>query len=287
LWCARLCWAILPVTAGAAIADVLDEWSRAPAVVAAILLWMSWLAGIVALLAPRPWGLTVLRVVAPAAVVVAVTAAFSTNALAAFLAVASCLVAALLALSAPVVQETGNALAYGDEVRFPLRIPLPLLLAPVPLAVALVVAGVAAGPLLLAAGNVVAGVAAIVVGVPVALFLARSLHSLSRRWLVLVPAGVALVDPLILIDPVLMVRDVVAGIVATEADSGRDLDRALDLRLGSTARSTTLVLREPVTFGRRAGRTAGTLVDTDIALVAPSRRAQLLELARRRHLTAS
>ena len=115
----------------------------------------------------------------------------------------------MFALSAPVAQATGNALAYGDEVRFPLRIPPALFLGPVPLAVLLIGAGVSVGPLLIANEHYVAGVVLTVVGVAVAAVLARSLHALSLRWLVLVPAGVVVVDPLALADPVLMRREVI------------------------------------------------------------------------------
>ena len=69
-------------------------------------------------------------------------------------------------------------MAYGDEIRFPLRIPLSLFLGPVPLAVLLIAAGVSAGPLLLADGRYVVGVVATVVGLPIAAALARSLHAL-------------------------------------------------------------------------------------------------------------
>jgi hypothetical protein len=282
LWCARVSWAALPLTAGVALSDALDDWSDVPALVAAVLLWVAWVAGLVALLAPRPWGLTLLRVVAPCAVLVALASVTSTDAADAALAIVSALVAAGFALSPPVAQATGNALAYGDEVRFPLRIPLPLLLAPVPLAVLIIAAGIAAGPLLLADGRIVVGSLALVVGLTAAAFLARSVHSLSRRWLVLVPAGLVVVDPLILVDPVLMVREDVATVAPTSP--APLLDRALDLRLGSSAGSVTIALRAPVSFARRSGRTGGTLVDADVVLIAPTRRAQLLALARGRRM---
>ena len=59
---------------------------------------------------------------------------------------------------------------------------------------------------------------------------------------------------------------------------------ALDLRLGSTARSVTILLREPATFGRRRGRTGGLLVGTDVVLVAPVLRDALLVAADRRRI---
>ena len=96
------------------------------------------------------------------------------------MAVVSCAVAAVLALSAPVAQAAGNAIAYGDEVRFPLRTPLSLFLGPVPLAVALIGAGVSVGPLLVADGRYVAGIPVTIVGFAVAFACSRGRCTRSR-----------------------------------------------------------------------------------------------------------
>jgi hypothetical protein len=107
---------------------------------------VSWAAALFALFAPRPWGLTLVRVVAPCGFACALLSSASTSAASAALALAGSGIAAILALSAPVASATANALAYGDEQRFPLRIPLPLLLGPVPVAVVLVGLGATSGP---------------------------------------------------------------------------------------------------------------------------------------------
>src|SRR6478735_7980766 len=119
MWSARLTWALLPLSVGTAVTDALDDWSTAPARVATVLLWASWALGLLALFAPRPWGLTCLRVLAPAMVAFA---AFDAAAGSAVVAVAAGLVTAVFTLSAPVSQAAANSAAYGDEVRFPLRI---------------------------------------------------------------------------------------------------------------------------------------------------------------------
>ncbi len=98
----------------------------------------------------------------------------------------------------------------------------------------------------------------------------------------MVPAGVVIVDPLILLDPVLMARADVAGIGPTRPDPA--LARALDLRLGSRTGSLTIALREPTSFSRRRGRTDGAIVDTDIVLIAPIRRAEVMATADTRRL---
>src|SRR2546423_9333287 len=135
LWCARAAWAVLPLTTGNALADALRGWSTGPARLATVLLWMAWAAGLLALFAPRPWSLTMLRVAGPLGVTCVVLAVTSTSAASAVLAIASVAVAVTLALSPAVARAAGNALAYGNEERFPLRIPTPLLLGPVPIAV--------------------------------------------------------------------------------------------------------------------------------------------------------
>jgi hypothetical protein len=274
---------LLPVSAGGALGDALAGWSTAPARVAAVLLWAAWTIGLVALLAPRPWGLTALRVVAPAAVILTLASVASTSATSAALALSSSAVASAFAMSAPVAHAAGNSMAYGDEVRFPLRVPMSLLLGPVPLAVVLVGAGAAAGPLLIAAGRIVVGVVVTALGFPVAYALIRSLHALSRRWLVLVPAGVVVVDPLTLADPVLMRREHIAGLGREPV--GHRADDALDLRLGTQAGTIELTLDAPQSFARRRGRRDSELHDAGVVLVSTTRPAALVTLAGERRIT--
>ncbi len=264
LWCARLTWTLLPVSVGTAVADALASWSTTPARVATGLAWAAWSLGLIALFAPRAWGLTCLRVAAPAAVAVAVLAAFGTDAAPGVVAVASSLVTAAFACSAPVAQAAANSEAYGDEIRFPLRIPPALFLGPVPLAIASIAAGVAIGPLLLADGRIAPGLVVTTVGLVLAAALARSLHSLSRRWLVLVPAGLVVADPLTLADPVLMRRE---QILEVERSTAATPAGAVDLRLGSAAGTVGIRLRAAQSFARRRGRRETELRDADAVLV--------------------
>jgi hypothetical protein len=282
LWCARSAWAVLPATTGGAIADALDGLPTGPARLATVLLWAAWAASLLALLAPRPWGLTLLRVVAPVGIACTILSITSTSAASAAIAVASSLLAATLALSEPVAAAAGNALAYGDEVRFPMRIPTPLLVGPVPLAIAIVAAGAVAGPLLLADANVIAGIACTIVGVAIAWLVVRSLDALSRRWVVLVPAGIAIVDPLTLLEPVLVRRDAVGRVHRVP---GRSLpDGVLDLRLGTLVGGVEIAFDKTVTFGRRRGRVDGHLVEAGGVVFATTRPDAFLALAAKRRL---
>jgi len=160
-----------------------------------------------------------------------------------------------------------------------------LLIGPVPLATAIATAGAVTGPLLLAEGNVVAGIALTIIGLPIAWLIVRSLDALSHRWVVLVPAGIVIVDPLMLLDPVLVRREVV---VRVHEVPGRSRPNAvLDLRLGTLAGGVEIVIDPPATFGRRRGRTDTQLVEPGAVVVAMTRPRALLNLASRRRLPAS
>ena len=118
---------------------------------------------------------------------------------------------ALVAALAAFWPGTGEAFvagsSYGDERRHAAAGPrAPCSPGRWPLAWAVAVAGVAAGPLLLAARQWVAGAAALAAGLPAAGVAVRSMHTLARRWLVFVPNGVVVHDPLALAEPVLLRR---------------------------------------------------------------------------------
>ena len=251
-----MAWASLVITAGPAAADALDSWSTAPQTVASIILWLLWGAGLLASFAPRPLGLTVLRVVAPVAVLLALAAAPAAGLLKGMVAVAGTAVAAGLAFTPAVGYRFVNGAAYGEERRFPLRVPPALLLGPLPVAVALTAAGVLAGPLLLADGSYVAGLIAVVVAVPVVRTAGRSLYALSQRWAVLVPAGIVLKDPLTLVDPVLFPRERIASLRPLPFPTA-PADDVLDLRLGATAGSLVLELTDEAPLFRTQGRVRG------------------------------
>ncbi len=286
LWLVRVVWASLPITAGPAAASVLTDWSAPPRAVAEALLWVAWTIAFIALFAPRPMGLTIMRIVAPSFVVLAavVLVIGGADGLEAVVAMAATLLAGWLTVADPTVSiACANGAAYGDERRHPLRIPPVLWLGLLPPAPLLVAAGVAAGPLLLADGRIGAGIATLVVGVPVAAFAARSLHSLSRRWAVLVPAGLVLVDPIALPDPVLFVRERIESLRLMRRGEPVPPE-SLDLRLGATRDSIALTLDRPTEFlqTRRGRRGSIAVQTTDIRFAAFQSRELLTTAASRR-----
>jgi hypothetical protein len=244
------------LTAGPAAAATFDPWSSAPRTLATVLLWGVWGAVLVATLVPRPVSLTALRVAAGLAVLLAVGATREASAAASAGALVGTLGMAGLALQPAVGLAFVSGAAYGDERRFPLRLPPALLLGPLPLAVPALGLGATAGPLLLAGGHPVPGILALVAGWPLAAALGRSLHSLSQRWAVLVPAGIVLKDPLALADPVLFTREQVASLRPLPYPTAPAAD-VCDLRLGAVAGSLVLELTEEVTVVRTNVRRRG------------------------------
>jgi hypothetical protein len=278
-WLMRGLWVGLPFTAGPALAAALDPASRPVQIVASTLLWLGWAAGMVASFAPHPLALTALRVVAPAAVAAALAAALAGHPSA--LAVAWASVACAWAFAPAIGTACVNGPAYPNERRFLLRPPGPLLAGPLPLAWALATAGISAGPLLLAARQWALGAALLLGGWPLAWLLLKSVHNLSRRWAVFVPAGVVLHDPVVLFDPTLFRRqDITAFRAATTADTGSyDLSqRAPGLGIQMEFEEmTTITLLKP-------GQREGAAIHARALRFTPTRPGAVLEEARRRRL---
>ncbi|MFO7591475.1 MAG: hypothetical protein R6X23_11365 [Acidimicrobiia bacterium] len=286
LWLTRASWLALPLGCAAAIGDVSADWDAGPRTVALGLAWAAWGIGIVALLAPHPMGLTAIRTIAPAFAVAAVVAVVAGDVAtaAAIGALAVTVVAAVLVALPACAREAAAGIAYGDEVRQPLRSPPGLYLGPIPLARALAVAGIVTGPVLLADGSVAAGAVALLIGFPASWLALRSLHTLSTRWLILVPAGVAVVDRMTLADPVLFVRSTIRSLQGVDGTAPVP-EGAVDLRLGATAGTVVITTDGTVDIARISGRRrhAETLRPERL-LVAIAAPASLLDEAARRRV---
>jgi hypothetical protein len=248
------------------------------------LLVIAWFVALAALAVARPLGLTALRSAAPIAAGLAIAAGASgrPSVWASALAVVVTLAAAVLAGSAEVGRWCAQGAAYGDEERYPLRIPPALLVTLVPLALALLAAGIATGPLLLAAGRWVAGAVAVLLGALVVAGTIRSLHPLSRRWAVIVPAGFVLHDPMTMSDPFLFVREHVVSL--SPRPTGEPVpEGALDVRLGAARGTTLLRLDDVAPIGLRR-RSAVRRADAREIVFAVALRDELLEACGSRRL---
>jgi hypothetical protein len=278
-WLVRVAWAALPFLAGPGLAVALDGRSAAVRTVASVGAWGVWGGVLCASLVLHPVALTLLRVVAPLAVGVAGWAALQPGVDAAGpFGVAFGLVAFVLAF----LPETGaafvNGPAYPNERRFPLRVPGPLLFGPLLLAWAATALTPIAAALLLASRAWAAGAVAAVGAAAAAFVLGRAMHGLSRRWVVFVPAGLVLHDPMSMVDPVLFPKLQILDVeVATAGTDALDLTQrapgiALELSLREEA---SLLLTKP---GARVGPT---VVATRV-LFTPTRPGQVLAEVRHR-----
>jgi hypothetical protein len=286
-WALPVAWALLPLTLGDVLADALAPWSDAPAAVAEILAWLGWAAVLTATLVPRPVSLTAVRLGAPLAMVLAVACTPGRSTAAAVVALVHVVLVGALAASPAIGRRAVDGLAYGDEQRVPLRVPTPLWLGPLPLAVAVVGVGTVAGPLLLADERWVAGAIATAVGVPAAVVAARAVHRLSRRWLVLVPAGLVVHDAMTLGDPTLFKRQQLARLSLLPADAHPDPAVVADLRLGTLGGSLVIRLVEPVALPRARRSGPGSAPEVDVVLVAVARPGAVLRVAGSRRLPVS
>ena len=190
---------------------------------------------------------------------------------------------AVLAVATAFSPLTGDVFidgsSYGPERRMALRVPTALLLGPVPLTWAAAAAGATAGPLLLAAHQWVAGVVAMAVGAPIVRLATRSLHQLSRRWIVFVPAGMVLHDPLGLPEPALFLRRSIQQLGPAPADSS-----ALDLTQGSVGLALQAQFVEPTEMLVRRARNTTENVTVESLVFTPTRPGALLDEARSRRI---
>jgi hypothetical protein len=276
VWVARIGWVLVAVVGGAAPESALD--GRGPAVswVTGIGGWTTWAAVAVALAIPAVVTLTVVRVGAPLALVAAAACllAGASTIDSALLAVTGA-VTALAAFTPEFAQRWIEASAYGDEVRLPLRCPAAVAFAA---GATWVVwsACLVAGPLLLAARRPIPGVALTVVAVIGTVLLGPRWHRLSRRWLVFVPAGLVVHDPVVLGETLMLRRDQVDHLGLALAGTG-----ALDLTGPASGHAVEISTTESVTTVLAPTPTErnGRAVHTSAFLVSPLRPGATLQVA--------
>lgn len=283
VWVLRAIWVLVALAAGPALGAALDGRSAAVRAVASTLAWAGWAGVLVATLVPRATSLTAVRLGVPAGLGAAVWAAGPgspdgdlARGIPAVIATAA---AVAVAAAPPVVDAFVNGSAYGTERRFALRCP-PALAALAVVTWLAVLAGAVGGPLLLAAEQWVPGVVALVVGAALVVAGARALHGLSRRWLVFVPSGLVVHDPVARPDAVMAPRPLISSLGPAAVDVDTD---AVDLTLGAPGLALVMTTSEtlPVTV-RQRGRRLATTSSARVTFT-PSRPAAVLaEAASRR-----
>jgi hypothetical protein len=218
-WVARVAWVLVAVVGGRALESAVSGRSDAVRWTTAVGGWALFAIIAVGLLIPAAISLTITRVGAPLAVVAAGGAAIAGSP---GVDVALLAVPAIIAVAAIFTAEFGRwmvqASAYGDEDRLPLRIPVPAGTAAI---VSWVVWAPAllGGPLALAAGNWLAGIPLTALAAAATAFVGPRWHKLSRRWLVLVPAGLVVHDPVVLADTLMVRTDQIIGLGLARSDT--------------------------------------------------------------------
>lgn len=264
LWLLRAAWVALAVLGTLAL----------DAPVARIAWWAAVAAVTLALVVPSAVGLTVTRMVAPGTVV-AMAAAWASGASAGFAATALvvALAVTLLALSGEVGEAMVQGAAYGQEQRFPLRVPAPVL---VPMVLSWIVwcGALVGGVWLLADRRWVAGAVLTAAGVLLSWLLASRFHRLSRRWLVVVPAGVVVHDHLVLGETLMVQRTNVA--VARLALAGTE---AADLTGPAAGHAVEVAVKEMVlaVFPSTKEQPKGRAIHVQSFLVGPTRPGRALQ----------
>lgn len=282
-----VCWLALPFTLGDAVADAVADEPTPARWVTGVSLWVAWAVGAATVVIARTSSLTVARFVVTGAVPFAAVAIVGGNAASDPLALVGLTCASLagtLVLTPAFGDRSVNGSSYGAERRFALRPPAAMVVL-LPFLWAVVVTAVAAGPLLVLGGAVIIGAVVWVAGWPIAAVIVRRTHVLSRRWLVLVPAGVVVHDPWVLTDSLLVQRANLDHLGPASADT-----EATDLTAGAAGLAMEVGLRAPSSIltvaDRRAAGGSFTAPGTEVSavLVTPSRPGAVLRTLTERRL---
>ncbi len=204
-------------------------------------LWLLWAVVTVALWVHRPVSLTVARCIAPLVMGYMLAglpdAGFSVGAAAS----ATCAVLACMVIfNANYGSLHVQAGAYGNEKRWLLKVPAPLLL-PMLLGWGLLVTVCSFTPLLLASGRWVMGGVGVVLSGVLLWRVAPQLHRLTLRWLVRVPAGWLMHDEVVLAENFVVQKTNIVSMSAALADT-----EALDLSAMTKGVPIELQLREMI-----------------------------------------
>jgi hypothetical protein len=281
LWLTRGAWVLVALVGSRAIDDAVDGRTTLAAWTIAVACWVAWAIVAAAIAIPAVWTLTIARVVAPVAIVATVASGFAGAPAASvlLLGVPAVLTVATL-FSAEVGQVFAQASAYGDEERFVLRVPAA---AGVAALVSWIVwaAAVVAAVVSVAAGNWLLAVPCGLLAIGLSWLLFPRWHRLSRRWLVLVPAGLVVHDPVVLADTMMLRRQQIGAVGLARTGTG-----AADLTGPASGHAVEVATTESVTvvYAPTPSERAGKAIHLSAFLVAPSRPGRALAAAARRSL---
>ncbi|NCG37434.1 MAG: hypothetical protein GWP48_07915, partial [Actinobacteria bacterium] len=196
-------WTAMPFTLGALIADALRAADEPFQTAVSVGAWAWWFGALIALAVARPFTLTIARIAVPAGLIAGVWAALESNdGTLTIIGVGAAGIAVISVFMPGVGDRFVDGVSYGNERRFLLRPPGPVLLVAGPLVGLATIAGVAGGPLLLADERWVLGSiigAVVFVG---AYLRFRTLIQLARSFPVLVLDGFVSLYPSVMLEAV-------------------------------------------------------------------------------------
>jgi hypothetical protein len=222
-WSVRVLWlvaALLPNN----LTDTMSSHSQVLRTTMSVELWLLWALVALATWLHHPISLTTARCIVP--VVVAhlfVGLPDSSFGVGNVIGAACALVALVLIYTSNYGSIHVQAGAYGDERRYLLRVPAPIVM-PLVLGWGVMMVVVSTTPLMLASERYVVGGVGVVLSAGLLWQLPVRLHRLSRRWLVKVPAGWVVHDDVVLSENLLIkTHEVVSMNLALEGSEAIDL----------------------------------------------------------------
>ncbi len=266
-------WLGLPLTVAPTLRSALEDHSAAVMWLGAVALWALWGLGLLCLLVIKPLALTGLRLLTTATLAASLVAALHGEFdLLAVIWSGAVFLWSLLSSIGGLYVDGGS---YGDELRLALRTPGPLLLGPIPVVTTAVILGAATGPLLVASQVWIIGILLIIVGWSAAFQGVRILHQLTQRWLIFVPSGVVVKDPMQLVDPLRIHKNNLVTVGVAGANT-----TARDLTYNSLGGAFEIVLERPEPTALKSGESFSVAA----VMVTPSRLGDAIAEAERRHL---
>jgi hypothetical protein len=269
-------WLMVAGLATTVIGDTASGSARWVEIVVRVVLVITWTAVFMALAVPSTVSLTVIRLLTPVSIVMAAIGFGGDSKQWVDISLLTVAVGcSALVLSAEVGRVYVQGSAYGDETRTTLRPPVW-----VPVVVP-VLWGLVMGTMVVAVAGAderwwPLAALSLVFALALGALLARATHQLSRRWLVLVPAGLVVHDPLILADSVMLPRlsigSVHAALVGTTAIDCTGGTAGLPLEI-------ELLASQPLAFAGRPGHPGARAEVVDALLVAPTRPGRFLQAA--------
>ena len=280
-WMARLAWLLVAIVGGSAIEAAIEDRADGVRWVVAIGAWTVFALVALALVIPSVRSLTTARVLAPLSLgAIAASIIGGADSVDVMLLAIPAVVTIATVFSADVGRWMVQSSAYGGEERLLLRPPVAVGTAAV-LAWLIWAAASIIGLLALGDDNVALGIPLTTIALALTVAIGPRWHKLSRRWFVLVPAGVVLHDPVVMADTTMIPTAKVANIGLARADTdaadltGPAAGYAVEVR--SLATITAVCAFTPKEPNGRAIHMTG-------FLIAPTRPGELLRLARERGL---